>query len=128
MPYSTLEFRLITAASCLQLPYHADKLACAFAVSVEIVICNRYREAIDVFKSLHDLLPEDLNCYFKRCEHEINTRGNGSCVLLPKMCTETGEKSFAYQRAHIFNRLEKTARDEISIVLFKEKLKLSKSL
>ena len=86
------------------------------------------RVAIDVFKSLHNLLPEDLNGYFKRCEHEINTRGNGSCVVLPKMRTETGKKSFAYQGARVFNRLEKTIRDEISLLLFKEKLKLSKSL
>ena len=63
-----------------------------------------------------------------RCEHEINTRGNGSCVVLPKMRTETGKKSFAYQGARIFNRLEKTTRDEKSILLFKGKLKLSKSL
>ena len=34
--------------------------------------------------------------------------------------------SFAYQVARIFNRLEKTARGEISILLFKENLKLSK--
>ena len=34
------------------------------------------RVAIDVFKSLHKLLPEDLNGYFKRYQHEINTRGN----------------------------------------------------
>ena len=85
------------------------------------------RVAIDVFKSLHNLLPENLNGYFKRCEHEIYTRGNGSYVV-PKMLTETGQKSFAYQGAHILNRLEKTTHDEISIVLFKEKLKLSKSL
>ena len=86
------------------------------------------RVAIDVFKSLHNLLPEDLNSYFKRCEHGINTRGNGSCVVLPKMRIETGKKSLAYQGARIFNRLEKTIRDERSLLLFKEKLKLSKSL
>ena len=88
------------------------------------------RVAIDVFKSLHDLLPEDLNGHFNRCEHEINTRGNGSCVVvvLPKTRTETGKESLAYQGAHIFNRLEKTTHDEISIVLFKEELKLSESL
>ena len=86
------------------------------------------RVAIDVFKSLHNLLPEDLNAYFKRCEHEINTGGNGFFVVLPKMRTETGKRSFAYQGSHIFNRLEKTTSDEISIALLKEKLKLSKSL
>ena len=46
-------------------------------------------------------------------------------VVLPKMCTEAGKKSFAYQGAH---RLEKTTRDEIFIVPFKEKLKRSQSL
>ena len=86
------------------------------------------RVAIDVFKSLHNLLSEDLNGYFKRCEHEIDTRGNSSCVVLPKMRAETGKNSFPYPGAHVFNRIEKTTRDEISIVLFKEKLKLSKSL
>ena len=74
------------------------------------------RVAIDVFRSLHNLLPEDLNGYFKRCEHEMNTRGHGSCVVLPNMRTETGKKSFAYQGDRIFNRLEKTTRDEMSIV------------
>ena len=80
------------------------------------------RVAIDVFKSVHRLPPEDLNGYFKRYEHEINTRGSGSCVVLPKVRTESGKKSFAYQEARIFNRLENIAGDEISIVLFKEKL------
>ena len=45
---------------------------------------------------ISNFLPEDLNGYFKRCEHEINTRGNGSCVVLPKIRTEAGKKSFAY--------------------------------
>ena len=49
------------------------------------------RVAIEVFQSLHNLLPEDLNGCFKRCEHEINARGNDSCLFLPKMCTETGK-------------------------------------
>ena len=86
------------------------------------------RVAIHKFESLHNLLPEDLNGYFKRCEHDINTRGNGLCVVLPKMPIETRKTSLAYQRARTFNRLEKTTRDEIPILLFKEKLKLSKSL
>eukprot|EP00794_Sanderia_malayensis_P000789 gene789-79_t len=50
------------------------------------------RVAIDVFKSLHHLLPEDLNGNFKSREHAINTRANGSCIILPKMRTETGKK------------------------------------
>ena len=49
------------------------------------------RVVIDVFKSLHNLLPKDLNGYFKRCEHEINTRGNGSCAVLPKCALKLGK-------------------------------------
>ena len=47
--------------------------------------------AIDVFKSSHNLLLEDLNGYFKRGEHEIYTIGNGFCVVLPKTRSETGK-------------------------------------
>ena len=86
------------------------------------------RIAIDVFKSLHNLLPEDLNGYFKRCEHEINRRGHGSCVVLPKMRTATGKKIVCLPGSPHFQPTRKTTRDEISIVLFKEKLKLSKSV
>ena len=45
MPFSTLEFRLLTIASCAQLPHCADRFACVFADSVAIVICDRYRVA-----------------------------------------------------------------------------------
>ena len=66
------------------------------------------RVAIDVFKSLHNLLSKGLNSYFKIHHHRINTRGNGSYVFLPKMRTETGKKIFAYQGACIYNQLEKS--------------------
>ena len=86
------------------------------------------RVASDVFKSLHNLLPKGLNSYFKIHHHKINTRGNGSYIFLPKMRTETGKKSFAYQGACIYNRLEKSIREETSILLLKKKLELSKTL
>ena len=86
------------------------------------------RVAIDVFKSLHNLLPKGLNSYFKIHHHKINTRDNGSYVFLPKMRTETGKKSFVYQGACIYSRLEKSIREETSILLFKKKLELSKTL
>ncbi len=61
-----------------------------------------------------------MNGYFKKSQHEINIEGNGSCVVLPKMRTETGKEWFANQGAHIF-RFEKATHDEISILLFKKK-------
>ena len=78
------------------------------------------RVAIDVFKSLHNLLPKSLNSYFKKRHHEMNTRGNGSHVFLPRMRTETGKKSLVYQGECIYTRLEKSIRDETSILLFKK--------
>ena len=89
---------------------------------------RKTRVAIDVFKSPHTLLPTGLNNYFKIHHHKINTRGNGSYVFLPKMRTETGKKSFAYQGACMYNRLEKFISEETSILLFKKKLELSKVL
>ena len=83
--------------------------------------------AIDVFKSLPDLPPVDLNSQFKRCEHEINKRGNGICVVLPPMRAEIGQKSFTYQGATFSVDPAKT-RDEVSILLFRKKLNLSTSL
>ena len=49
------------------------------------------RVAIDVFKSLHNLLPEDLLATSKDVSNEINTRGNGSCVVLPKCARNLGK-------------------------------------
>ena len=50
--------------------------------------------AIEAFKSLHNLIPEGLNSYFKTHQHKIRTRGNGSYVFLPKMRTENGKGRF----------------------------------
>lgn len=44
------------------------------------------------------------------------------CLMLPRI-----RKSFGYKGACIFNRLQKTTLDEISILLFNKKLKLSKT-
>ena len=52
---------------------------------------RKTRVAIDVFKSLHNLLPKGLISYVKIHYHKINTRGSGSYVFLPKMRTQTGK-------------------------------------
>ena len=59
------------------------------------------RVAINVFKSLHNLLPTGLNSYFKMHHHKINTRGNGIYIFLPKIRTETG-KSPLPTKGHAF--------------------------
>ena len=75
---------------------------------------SKHNVAIEVFKSLRYLLPEDLNDNFKKHQHEVSTRFNGSFVTLPKMCSETGQTSFIYAGALIFKRRVKTTRDETS--------------
>ena len=84
---------------------------------------NVYKKASARVKLL-PLIREKVNPYVA----ESIYRSMIYCVVLPKMRTETGKKSFAFQGAHIFNRLEKTTRDEVSIVLLKQKLELSKYL
>ncbi len=53
---------------------------------------------------------------------EKNTRGNGSSAKLPRVRTAIGKKSFAYQGALIFIDLDKSLRDERSLLKFKEKI------
>ena len=84
---------------------------------------------MDIFKLLDILLLEDMNGYFKRHQHEIRTRGNGSCVVLPKLHTETGKSHLPTRDREpaFLTDSKKTTRDEISILLFR-KLTLPKSL
>ena len=80
------------------------------------------RAAIDVFKCLNGLSPEQFTQYFKRHQHGKDTRGNNSSLVLPPIRTETGKRMFAFQGAQIFNKLPKDIRDEESLVRFKHKL------
>ena len=83
---------------------------------------RKRRMAVDVFKSLNHICPESHNALFKRLSHDKNTRGNGSSVTLPKIRTTFGKKSFAYQGAVIYNQLDKSLRDEISLLRFKSEI------
>ena len=83
---------------------------------------RKRRMAVDVFKSLNHICPESHNTLFKRLSHDKNTRGNGSSVTLPKIRTTFGKKSFAYQGAVIYNQLDKSLRDEISLLRFKSEI------
>ena len=59
---------------------------------------------------------------FKRLEHNKNTRGNGLRLSFPKIRTSIGKKSFAYQGAMIYNQLNKSLRDETSLLRFKNRI------
>ena len=78
-----------------------------------------FRCVVDVFKCLNGLAPENFNNYFTRTNHCKATRGNNSLIVLPKVHTESGRKSFMYQGALLFNQLKNSVRDETSLVRFK---------
>lgn len=79
----------------------------------------KLRCAVDVFKCLNGLNPENFREYFTRLHHCKITRGNNSLIILPKVRTESGRRSFKYQGAYIYNNLSKSVRDETSLVRFK---------
>ena len=78
---------------------------------------------IDVFKSLHSLCPNFPHVNFDRFNHGINTRNNNSRLVIPKVKTEAGRKSFCVQGALLFNSLSEEIRNEISCINFKRKVK-----
>ena len=59
---------------------------------------------------------------FVRFDHGKDTRGNGSRLVLPKVKTESGRKTFAFQGAMIFNGLPTNLMKEPYFVNFKRKI------
>ena len=60
---------------------------------------------------------------FVRFKHAKDTRGNGSQLKLPKVKTEAGRKTCAFQGALIFNGLPASIRDERYFLTFKRKMR-----
>ena len=83
---------------------------------------RKKRVSIDVFKSLHDSCPPSLRSMFVRFDHGKDTRGNGSRLVLPKVKTETGRKTFAFQGVMIFNGLPTDIMNEPYFVKFKRNI------
>ena len=78
---------------------------------------------IDVHKSIQRISPPKYHSYFKVLQHGKNTRGNGSSLVIPRIKTEIGRKSFKFQGSSLFNKLPKDLKAEKSIVILKQKLK-----
>ena len=91
--------------------------------SGNVITCRNSRLVIDVFKTLHSLGPNFPHVNFERFNHGINTRSNNSRLVIPKVRTEAGRKSFLVQGAVLFNSLNAEIRNEISYVNFKRKVK-----
>ena len=78
------------------------------------------RCAIEVFKCLNGLAPRMLEEHFKRLDHQKDTRGNKSNLVVPRIRTETARKAFSYQGVKIYNRLPPELKNESSFVRFKK--------
>ena len=83
---------------------------------------RKKRVSIDVFESLNDSCPPLLRNMFERFDHGKVTRGNGSRLVLPKVKTEAGRKTFAFQGALIFNGLPTDFMNEPYFINFKRKI------
>ena len=75
--------------------------------------------ALEVFKCLNGIAPKAFEHYFTRHNHKVNTRKNNKSVIIPKVRTETGRKTFSFQGAKIFNSLPNSLQTEKSFLRFK---------
>ena len=86
--------------------------------SVKLPSINHIRNkmcAIEVFKCLNGISPPDFKEYLKRLGHCKGARGNGHSLLLPKVKSEAGRKTFGFLGAKIFNKLPNNMKTESSI-------------
>ena len=84
----------------------------------------RYRQAIIVYKSLHDLCPLYMNDMFSYIQgsHDYNTRHASSSLLaIPKTHKSVGQKAFTYAGAKVWNSLSEYTRDAPSLISFKSR-------
>ena len=74
-----------------------------------------------VFKCLNGTVPTVLRNCFPRMSHSKGTRGNKRDLILPKVKTECGRKSFGFQGALVFDKLPDDLKTEQSLLIFKYK-------
>ena len=79
---------------------------------------------IDVHKSIQYVSPPKYHSYCKVLQHGKNTRGDGNSLIIPKVKTEVGRKTFKFQGTFLFNKLPNDLKAEKSIVVFKQKFKM----
>ena len=74
--------------------------------------------ALEVFKCLNGIAPKVFENYFTRHNHKVNTSKNNKSVIILKVRTETGRKTFSFQGAKIFNSLPNSLQTEKSFLRF----------
>ena len=88
------------------------------------------RKILLVFSTLKSSWPQDLVVLFSflRDSHDVNTRSSDTDhkLPLPPVKTELAKSKISYSGAMLFNSLPNEFKniDEISLVLFKTKLKI----
>ncbi len=73
--------------------------------SVQLPSVNAIRNrscALAVFKCLNGLAPKAFEDYFKKVSHGKCTHANNTNIVLPKIRTETGRKTFCISRSNYF--------------------------
>ena len=77
---------------------------------------------LDVHKAIQRVSPPVFHGLFEFFNHGKNTRGKGCSLIVPRVKTEAGRKTFKLQGCKLFNELPKDMKSEKSIVRFKGKL------
>ena len=75
--------------------------------------------AIEVFKCLNGISPPECKEYCQHLDHCKGTRGKDHRLLLPKVKSEGGRKTFGFLGAKIFNKISNNMKTESSIVKIK---------
>ena len=77
------------------------------------------RCAVEVFKCLNGLSACLFDNYFVKISHSKETRGNNKNLVLLRVRTEAGWKTFAFQGSAIFNLLPAEMKEQKSLLQFK---------
>ena len=67
--------------------------------------------AVEVFKCLNSLAPPEFMKDFQRVKHVKETRGNENSLLMPRVKSEAGRKTIAFQGAKIFNNARRQTEE-----------------
>ena len=88
---------------------------------VTLPTVNRARNKsclVEVFKCQNGLAPQLFKDYFKKILRHKETSGNDENLLLPKVRTEAGRKSFLFKGSQLYNKLPDALKQEQSMDMF----------
>ena len=89
----------------------------------------RYDTAITMRRSMNKIAPTYLSKMFQPLKdvHQIKLRDTSYNLRLPRVTTNVGLRSFSYQGASVWNKLEAKEKMDTSLLLFRHLLNQSKS-